>query len=59
MQATVGAGLPVMSTLRSLLETGDSVVRIEGVLSGTLSYVFNNFSAARWAATAACMASVL
>jgi homoserine dehydrogenase len=48
-----------MSTLRSLLETGDSVVRIEGVLSGTLSYVFNNFSAARWAATAACMASVL
>lgn len=40
-QATVGAGLPVLSTLRSLLHTGDAVERIEGVLSGTLSFIFN------------------
>ena len=43
MQATVGAGLPIISTLRSLIETGDKVVRIEGILSGTLSYIFNTF----------------
>lgn len=40
-EATVGAGLPVIATLRDLVRTGDRVTRIEGVLSGTLSYVFN------------------
>ncbi|MBW6458407.1 MAG: ACT domain-containing protein [FCB group bacterium] len=44
-EATVGAGLPVISTLRSMLETGDKVRRIEAILSGTLSYIFNTFSA--------------
>jgi aspartokinase/homoserine dehydrogenase 1 len=44
-EATVGAGLPVISTLRSMLETGDTVRRIEAILSGTLSYIFNTFSA--------------
>ena len=39
----MGAGLPVISTLRSLIETGDEVHTIEGVLSGTLSYIFNTF----------------
>lgn len=43
IQATVGAGLPVISTLRSLLETGDKIKRIEGILSGTLSYIFNTY----------------
>jgi homoserine dehydrogenase len=43
-QATVGAGLPVLSTLGTLLATGDRVERIEGVLSGTLSYLFNSFA---------------
>lgn len=38
-EATVGAGLPVISTLRSLLDTGDSVSRIEGCFSGTLGYL--------------------
>ena len=33
-QATVGAGLPIMSTLRSLIETGDRVINVEGILSG-------------------------
>ncbi|KAF9009981.1 aspartate kinase homoserine dehydrogenase [Cyathus striatus] len=43
-EATVGAGLPVISTLRELVATGDKVVKIEGVFSGTMSYIFNEFS---------------
>ncbi|BGP36888.1 Homoserine dehydrogenase [Rhodotorula kratochvilovae] len=43
-EATCGAGLPVLSTLRDLVATGDEVVRVEGVLSGTLAYLFNQFS---------------
>ena len=42
-EGTVGAGLPVITTLRDLITTGDRVRRIEGVLSGTLSYLFNTF----------------
>jgi bifunctional aspartokinase / homoserine dehydrogenase 1 len=42
-EANVGAGLPVVSTLRDLIASGDEVVRIEGILSGTLSYLFNSF----------------
>lgn len=42
-EATVGAGLPIISTLRGLLETGDKILRIEGIFSGTLSYIFNSF----------------
>jgi aspartokinase/homoserine dehydrogenase 1 len=40
-EATVGAGLPIIQTVRDLRETGDRVRRIEGILSGTLSYLFN------------------
>ncbi|CAN1309799.1 Bifunctional aspartokinase/homoserine dehydrogenase 2, chloroplastic [Linum perenne] len=42
-EATVGAGLPIISTLRGLLETGDKILQVEGIFSGTLSYIFNNF----------------
>ena len=42
-ETTVGAGLPVLRTLRDLLETGDEIIEIEGVLSGTLSYLFSTF----------------
>ncbi|XP_057525947.1 bifunctional aspartokinase/homoserine dehydrogenase 2, chloroplastic-like isoform X1 [Amaranthus tricolor] len=42
-EATVGAGLPIISTLRGLLETGDRILSIEGIFSGTLSYIFNKF----------------
>ncbi len=38
-EATVGAGLPVVDTLRTLLDTGDSVTLIEGCFSGTLGYL--------------------
>jgi aspartokinase/homoserine dehydrogenase 1 len=40
-EATVGAGLPVIQTIRDLRQTGDDIRRIEGILSGTLSYLFN------------------
>ncbi len=43
-ETTVGAGLPVISTLRDLLRSGDRVRRIEGVLSGTLAFVFNRLA---------------
>lgn len=42
-QATVGAGLPVIATLRHLIETGDKILKVEGIFSGTLSYIFNSF----------------
>ncbi|MEO6688238.1 MAG: homoserine dehydrogenase [Dokdonella sp.] len=41
--ATVGAGLPVLSTLRRLRECGDRLLALEGVFSGTLSWLFNQF----------------
>lgn len=46
-ETTVGAGLPIIQTLRDLIVTGDEVQRIEGVLSGTLSYLFNAFDGVR------------
>jgi len=42
-EANVGAGLPIISTVRDLLRTGDSFLSIEGIFSGTLSYIFNCF----------------
>lgn len=39
----MGAGLPVLSTLQSMIKTGDKLGRIEGVFSGTLSFIFNSF----------------
>lgn len=44
-ETTVGAGLPVISTLRDLRNSGDKVLKIEGILSGTLAYIFNNYKA--------------
>jgi aspartokinase/homoserine dehydrogenase 1 len=42
-EATVGAGLPVIQTLRDLHSTGDDITQIEGIFSGTLAYLFNVF----------------
>ncbi|TPH15034.1 bifunctional aspartate kinase/homoserine dehydrogenase I [Litorilituus lipolyticus] len=39
-ETTVGAGLPVIDTLQSLIKAGDELQRFEGVLSGSLSYIF-------------------
>jgi aspartokinase/homoserine dehydrogenase 1 len=42
-ETNVGAGLPVINTLNDLLLSGDKVVRIEAVLSGTLNFLFSSF----------------
>jgi aspartokinase/homoserine dehydrogenase 1 len=42
-ETNVGAGLPVISTLRDLIVNGDEITRVEGIFSGTLSYLFNTF----------------
>ncbi|NYZ63451.1 bifunctional aspartate kinase/homoserine dehydrogenase I [Luteimonas deserti] len=42
-EATVGAGLPVVLTLRTLLDTGDTLHGIDGMLSGTLAWLFNRY----------------
>ncbi|MFT4247309.1 MAG: bifunctional aspartate kinase/homoserine dehydrogenase I [Pseudomonas sp.] len=42
-EATVGAGLPVITTLRDLVDTGDEVTSIEGIFSGTLAWLFNKY----------------
>lgn len=42
-ETNVGAGLPVITTLSGLTNSGDKVLKIEGVLSGSLSFIFNNF----------------
>ncbi|QNR84613.1 bifunctional aspartate kinase/homoserine dehydrogenase I [Pedobacter riviphilus] len=42
-ETNVGAGLPIIRTLRELMMSGDKVARIEAILSGTISYIFNNF----------------
>lgn len=42
-ETNVGAGLPVLTTLNDLITSGDRILRIEGVLSGTLSFIFNTF----------------
>ena len=43
-EATVGAGLPVIRTLQSLADVGDSVMKVEAILSGTLSYVLSDMA---------------
>ena len=42
-ETNVGAGLPVISTLRNLINSGDKLTKIEAVLSGSVSYIFNTF----------------
>lgn len=46
-EATVGAGLPVVNTLRNLLDTGDEIQAIDGMLSGTLAWLFNSYDGSR------------
>ncbi len=44
-ETNVGAGLPLIDTIRLLHLSGENITKIKGVFSGTLSYLFNNFSA--------------
>ncbi len=43
-ETNVGAGLPIISTINSLVNSGDKVLKIEAVLSGTLNFIFNTLS---------------
>jgi aspartokinase/homoserine dehydrogenase 1 len=43
-ETNVGAGLPIIDTLKHLIASGDKVNRINAVLSGSLNFIFNNFS---------------
>ena len=43
-ETNVGAGLPIIDTLKHLIASGDKVHKIEAVLSGSLNFIFNNFS---------------
>jgi len=42
-ETNVGAGLPIIETLQTLINTGDTINKIEGIMSGTLSYLFSQF----------------
>ncbi|ATP57871.1 bifunctional aspartate kinase/homoserine dehydrogenase I [Pedobacter ginsengisoli] len=42
-ETNVGAGLPIIRTLKDLMLSGDKVASIEAILSGTISYIFNNY----------------
>ena len=44
-ETNVGAGLPIIGTINDLLNSGDKILRIEAVLSGTLNFIFNTISA--------------
>lgn len=46
-ETNVGAGLPIIKTLKDLMLSGDKVARIEAILSGTISYIFNNYKGDR------------
>lgn len=44
-ETNVGAGLPVINTINDLINSGDKILKIEAVVSGTLNYIFNTISA--------------
>jgi aspartokinase/homoserine dehydrogenase 1 len=46
-ETTVGAALPIIQTVRDLVQTGDEIAEIEGILSGTLSFLFNSLDGSR------------
>lgn len=43
-ETNVGAGLPILNTIANLKRCGDKIIKVEAILSGTLSYLFNNFN---------------
>ena len=44
-ETNVGAGLPIINTINDLIHSGDKILKIEAVLSGTLNFIFNKISA--------------
>lgn len=43
-ETNVGAGLPIISTLKDLINSGDEILKMEAILSGSLNYIFSNIS---------------
>ncbi len=43
-ETNVGGGLPIISTVQNIITSGDEIIKIEGIFSGTLSYIFNTHS---------------
>lgn len=46
-ETNVGAALPIISTINDIIKSGDKIIRIDAVLSGTLNYVFNNYDGSK------------
>ncbi len=46
-ETTVGAGLPLVQTLRDLIDTGDTLIGVEGIFSGTLAWLFYHYDGSR------------
>ena len=44
-ETNVGAGLPIINTMNDLINSGDHILKLEAVLSGTLNFIFNTISA--------------
>ena len=44
-ETNVGAGLPIINTMNALINSGDKIVKLQAVLSGTVNYIFNTISA--------------
>ena len=42
-ETTVGAGLPIVQTIQNIINSGDTILKVEAILSGTLSYIFNTY----------------
>ncbi|MBC7569315.1 MAG: bifunctional aspartate kinase/homoserine dehydrogenase I [Spirosoma sp.] len=47
-ETNVGAGLPIINTVQGLMTAGDRFLKIEAILSGTLSFIFNTFGTPGW-----------
>ena len=46
-ETNVGAGLPVISTLNDMIKSGDEIIEVQGVLSGSLNFIFNTYNGTR------------
>jgi len=46
-ETNVGAGLPIISTIKNLMSSGDKIIKLDAILSGTISYIFNTFNSSR------------
>ena len=43
-ETNVGAGLPIIDTLNNLVNSGDKIISIQGIFSGSLNFIFNNYN---------------